>query len=634
MLRELPPRTDYYPGADRRIDAVLGAHPDAETYGGSCRVLVPDIAEHDDVLITQEVFASALGVVRLPGATAAEFLRNAVDFANDTLPGTLGATLIVHPKTEKTDRAAVDQAIAEMRYGTLGVNCWSAIGFLLGFTPWGAFPGHTRQDIGSGIGFVHNAFMLEDIEKTVLRAPFAPAPARSVRGFTLDLPEAAVLRHQQHRADDRAARHPLHRRTRPHQAARHLRLRAARLTSRPLQHVDWRPDTMNLSDLLTRTAERAGARTAVGVGDNDTHVRASWKHSRRPSRHDAGRSGVVPGDRVGIMLPNLLRLPRPLLRRASRRSRRRPDEPAAQVPRGGPLPERLRCPSALRLRTGRRGGRRRSPRNRGRRRADRTRLAAELLADHPNTAPAALRLGQDTAVILYTSGTTGLPKGAELTHSNLVRNAEICADSLFRLTPDDTVMGCLPLFHAFGQTCAMNTAVYAGARLTLLPRFDPALALETIQKRGVTLFEGVPTMYAALLAEAGKQPGVYDTSTLRLCASGGAALPVEVLHGFEGAFDVPVLEGFGMSETSPVVSFNHVDKPAKAGSIGTPVEGVELRLIDEKDGVGELCVRGPRRHEGVLGAPGGHGRDQSRTVGCARGPRHRRRGRLLLHRRP
>lgn len=177
VLRELPPRTDYYPGADQRLAGVLKAHPQAETYGeGDYRIVVPDITDHDDVLITDEVFGSALGVVRLPGDTPAEFLRHAVAFANDRLPGTLGATLIVHPRTEKAHRAPVEAAVAELRYGTLGVNCWSALGFLLGYTPWGAHPGHTRQDIGSGIGFVHNAFMLENVEKTVLRAPFAPAP--------------------------------------------------------------------------------------------------------------------------------------------------------------------------------------------------------------------------------------------------------------------------------------------------------------------------------------------------------------------------------------------------------------------------------------------------------------------------
>lgn len=176
VLRELPARTDYYPGAEQRLAAVLRAHPEAESYADGCRLLIPDISDHDDALLTGEVFASALGVVRLAADSPDTFLRHAVDFANGTLPGTLGATLIVHPRTEKAHRAAVQRAIADLRYGTLGVNCWSAVGFLLGYTPWGAYPGHTRQAIGSGIGFVNNAFMLQDIEKTVVRAPFAPAP--------------------------------------------------------------------------------------------------------------------------------------------------------------------------------------------------------------------------------------------------------------------------------------------------------------------------------------------------------------------------------------------------------------------------------------------------------------------------
>ncbi|WP_055591012.1 aldehyde dehydrogenase family protein [Streptacidiphilus griseoplanus] len=176
VLRALPARTDYYPGARQRLTAVLRAHPGAERHADGCRLLVPDVTDHDDVLITGEVFASALGVVRLPGDTPAAFLRHAVDFANSTLPGTLGATLVVHPRTERAHPAAVESAVADLRYGTVGINTWSALGFLLGYTPWGAHPGHTRQAIGSGIGFVNNAFMIEDIEKTVLRAPFAPAP--------------------------------------------------------------------------------------------------------------------------------------------------------------------------------------------------------------------------------------------------------------------------------------------------------------------------------------------------------------------------------------------------------------------------------------------------------------------------
>ncbi|MYR44791.1 aldehyde dehydrogenase family protein [Streptomyces sp. SID5910] len=177
VLGELPPRDDYYPGAADRLDAVLRAHPGAEIHGdGTGRLLVPDVTAPDDPLLTDEVFASALGVVRLPGEDAPAFLRAATEFANDRLPGTLGATLLVHPRTERDHRAAVDEAVAALRYGTLGVNCWSAFGFLLGYTPWGAYPGHTRRDIGSGVGFVHNAYLLEDVEKTVLRAPFAPFP--------------------------------------------------------------------------------------------------------------------------------------------------------------------------------------------------------------------------------------------------------------------------------------------------------------------------------------------------------------------------------------------------------------------------------------------------------------------------
>ncbi|MGW7378737.1 aldehyde dehydrogenase family protein [Streptomyces sp. NPDC054794] len=182
VLRALPSRTDYYPGAEQRLAAVRTAHPAAEVLGDDSRILVPDITRYDGTLVTDEVFASALGVVRLPGDTPAEFLREAVDFANDRLPGTLGATLLVHPATERSAAVAVRAAVAALRYGTLGVNCWSGVGFLLGYTPWGAFPGHTRQDIGSGTGFVHNAFMLEGVEKTVVRAPFAPAPRGLLTG--------------------------------------------------------------------------------------------------------------------------------------------------------------------------------------------------------------------------------------------------------------------------------------------------------------------------------------------------------------------------------------------------------------------------------------------------------------------
>jgi long-chain acyl-CoA synthetase len=220
----------------------------------------------------------------------------------------------------------------------------------------------------------------------------------------------------------------------------------------------------------------------------------------------------------------------------------------------------------------------------------------KLLGDHAPLTTVTGRRADDTAVILYTSGTTGRPKGAELTHANLSRNAAVTATTLLLLEPDDVIMGCLPLFHSFGQTCALNAAVTSGACLRLLPRFDPGRVLEVIQQDRITVFEGVPTMYAALLNHPRR--GQFDVGSLRVCVSGGAPLPVEVLHGFEAAFGCIILEGYGLSETSPVASFNHPDRQRKPGSVGTPIEGVELRVIDPlgievpTGEVGEIAIRG------------------------------------------
>jgi long-chain acyl-CoA synthetase len=214
---------------------------------------------------------------------------------------------------------------------------------------------------------------------------------------------------------------------------------------------------------------------------------------------------------------------------------------------------------------------------------------------------------QDDAVILYTSGTTGRPKGAQLTHAGLVRNATLTAQTLLHSSADDVMMGCLPLFHVFGLTCGLNGTVTGGGTLTLLPRFDPGKALQIIDRDKVTIFEGVPTMYSAMLHyQADPRP---DTSSLRLCISGGAAMPVEVLRNFEQQFGCVILEGYGLSETSPVASFNHPDKVRKPGSVGTPVEGVEMRLVgaggaDVPAGeVGEIAIRGHNVMKGYWGKP-------------------------------
>ncbi len=206
------------------------------------------------------------------------------------------------------------------------------------------------------------------------------------------------------------------------------------------------------------------------------------------------------------------------------------------------------------------------------------------------------RAASDTAVLLYTSGTTGQPKGAELTHANLATNVAVAVTDLFLLTPDDVVFGGLPLFHSFGQTCGLNAAISTGACLTMVSRFTPEKAFEVLARDRVTVFQGVPTMYVALLGAPGRAS--YDPSALRLCVSGGAALPVEVLRGFEETFGCVILEGYGLSETSPVASFNHPNQTRKPGSIGVPIRGVEMRVIDEygrevPDGeIGEIAIRG------------------------------------------
>src|SRR3954447_12186034 len=206
------------------------------------------------------------------------------------------------------------------------------------------------------------------------------------------------------------------------------------------------------------------------------------------------------------------------------------------------------------------------------------------------------RADDDPAVIIYTSGTTGTPKGATLTHSNIARGAEVARD-LVDAGPDFVGLATLPLFHVFGMNSVMNTAVRARGLLTLLPRFEPAKALEIIERDGVTSFAGVPTMYTALLNHPERDK--HDLSTLSVCVSGGSALPVEVLRGFDEAFGAKVLEGYGLSETTGMGSFNLPDRERKPGSIGTPVGGTEMKVVDDDDNdvpqgePGEIVMRGP-----------------------------------------
>src|SRR5919108_1118703 len=350
----------------------------------------------------------------------------------------------------------------------------------------------------------------------------------------------------------------------------------------------------NIADLLSQSAAEHPDRVAIKVEDSELSYAALDEASARVAGLLRAK-GVEPGDRVGIMLPNVAYFP--VCYYGALRAG------AAIVPMNPLLKDRevafyLGDSDAKvvfawhQFAEAAHGGAEQTG-------ADCVLVEPgefEALLGRCDPAPdVAEREVDDTAVILYTSGTTGKPKGAELTHHNLLRNVEVSV-GLFGLDDRAVTLGALPFFHSFGQTCALNATISVGGLLTLIPRFDGGKALEIIERDRVTVFEGVPTMYAAMLNHP--RADETDTSTLQVCVSGGAAMPVEVMRAFEEKFGCQVLEGYGLSETSPVASFNRRDRERKPGSIGLPVDGVEMRVIDE-DGnevpqgdVGEVAIRG------------------------------------------
>ena len=241
-----------------------------------------------------------------------------------------------------------------------------------------------------------------------------------------------------------------------------------------------------------------------------------------------------------------------------------------------------------------------------------TETMARAMGGHPATFESVQADDDDTAVILYTSGTTGQPKGAELRHRNMLSNA-LSGEALFGADAEhpDTYLCVLPLFHSFGQSVVQNGAFAYGGTVVMLPRFDPVAALQAMAKERVTFFAGVPTMYWGLLG-ALDDAGI-DVAQLakdvRVAASGGSALPGEVHKEFEKRFGVTILEGYGLSETSPVASFSEFGQPARVGSIGVPIPGVEMKLINndwsdvEPGGVGEIAIKGDNIMKGYYNRP-------------------------------
>jgi long-chain acyl-CoA synthetase len=363
---------------------------------------------------------------------------------------------------------------------------------------------------------------------------------------------------------------------------------------------------LNLASTITAGAERFPDRPAIRLGEAELTYAALDDLSARLATLLRDR-GVEQGDRVGVMLPNVPQFPTAyygVLRAGG-----------VVVPMNVLLKRREIAfylqDSGARLLLAWHGFAEEA-------REGAAEAGAELIEVEPASFAETLRgleptpgvadtSEEDTAVILYTSGTTGTPKGAELTHANLDRNADVCARTTCEIGEGDIVLGALPLFHSFGQTVAMNASLRVGACLTLVPKFDPGDALETMQRDRVTHFYGVPTMFGALLHHP--ECGSFDTSSLRTCITGGASMPVEVLRGFEDSFGAIVLEGYGLSETSPVASNNHPNRERKPGSIGTPIEGVEMQVVDEDDNpvpegeVGEIVIRGHNIMKGYWQRP-------------------------------
>jgi long-chain acyl-CoA synthetase len=222
--------------------------------------------------------------------------------------------------------------------------------------------------------------------------------------------------------------------------------------------------------------------------------------------------------------------------------------------------------------------------------------------------PIVAREPSDTAVIMYTSGTTGRPKGAELTHQQLYMNADI-PGRLFEITADDVILTVLPLFHIFAMSSALNLGIRFGSALSLVPRFSAEAVLMAISRDRATILDGVPTMFIALLAYPDLDR--YDTSSLRVAISGGASLPAHVLDAFEERFGVPILEGYGMTETASTITFNQSADQRRAYSVGKPIWGIELQAWDGdgqplptgRSNVGELVTRGFHTFKGYHRSP-------------------------------
>ena len=371
--------------------------------------------------------------------------------------------------------------------------------------------------------------------------------------------------------------------------------------------------SLTLAAILAESAIRHPDRDAVVLGPQRISYASLWEQSRRYARvlQDAG---VGPGDRVALLMPNVPDFPRAYYAILSLGAVVVPvhallvareigfvltDSQATLLIAGAPLlPQAVPAAEQAGVKLlATMGGENVD-------RLDLLAAEAEPISSYVEREP------DDQAVILYTSGTTGTPKGAILTQLNMTMNAMVSANSVLLLQTDDVILGCLPLFHSFGQTCAMNAGFFAGSTLVLLPRFDGAAALDLIVGEQVNVFMGVPTMYIGLLAAARSDE---RRPVLRNAVSGGASLPVAIIDNFASVFGADIYEGYGLSETSPVATFNQPVFGRKPGTVGRAIWGTEaeiaapeiedrIELLPQGE-IGEVVMRGHNIFAGYLNNP-------------------------------
>jgi long-chain acyl-CoA synthetase len=396
--------------------------------------------------------------------------------------------------------------------------------------------------------------------------------------------------------------------------------------------ADSNPTTLNLAGVLDQHLIKGPARTAIISGDK----RLTYAQLSAMASQVAGglvAMGIRPGDHVALMCPNLPYFPMAyfgilkagavvvplnvLLRPREIAYHLRDSDckvilcfegtselPMAQMAKAG-TDVVTSCEDLIVMTVDPTATK--SP-------IDGTRTLAQLMHRQPTEFETHAVAADDTAVMLYTSGTTGQAKGAELTHLNMTVNAMVVRELTLPVIGGDVeniTAVTLPLFHSFGQTAQMNAVLYAGGTLVLLPRFDPGALLAAIKRERITHWAGVPTMYWGLLEHVKKNNvDVSDVSaSLRLAISGGSPMPVELMKAFEQTFNVRIIEGYGLSETAPVATFSHLERPTKPGTVGQPVFGVQVRCVDDNDEPvpvgtpGEVVIRGNNVMKGYYKRP-------------------------------